>query len=167
MASQKRHVCHRGPRGGPPQGQLERFPESPRERWGAGKDRERMAKERGFFFVGRYFQQQSRGGRWLWCRHLGSSGALGTLHRAAEPFTGCGVQAPLTWAPCGQSPGQHLWMDLQEVPLKQKPGAHPRSATPRWAPGQAPELSSFTVKGEVCPSRMLEDHRFRTWALPS
>ena len=98
---------------------------------------------------------------------LGSSGALGTLHRAAEPFTGCGVQAPLTWAPCGQSPGQHLWMDLQEVPLKQKPGAHPRSATPRWAPGQAPELSFFTVKGEVCPSRMLEDHRFRTWALPS
>lgn len=126
-----------------------------------------MAKEGGLLFVSRYFQQQSQGGRWLWCRQLGSSGALGTLHGTAEPFTRCQVQDPLTWAPCGQSPGQHLWMDLQEVPLKQKPGAHPSSATPHWAPGQVPELRSFTVKGEVCPSRILEDHRFRIWALPS
>lgn len=73
-------------------------------------------------------KKESRGGGWLWCRQLGWSGALGTLHRATEPFTGCRVQVPLTWAPCGHSPGQHLWVDLQEVLLNQKTGARSGSA---------------------------------------
>lgn len=60
---------------------------------GAGKNREKMEKESGLFLSAGTSNSRAEGADavkilQLWPSQLGSSGALGSLHRGDEPFTG-------------------------------------------------------------------------------